>query len=194
MPAAIVAVFTKNFVVALACISPATASHQAWSANIFTIPADTFPKKVVASVIGLGGMAGAIGGMFMQLVVGGLLQATKTWWPLFVIAGVMHPLALFVIMAFTGRDFKQADVDAGLREGPSGSLKLAGALVTLVGGALIGVVVHFWDVITHRSNLSVAAQGLTASIGVTLLGLALLYASRDQRAAEVRASSNLFGS
>jgi hypothetical protein len=124
--------------------------------------------------------------MFMQLVVGGLLQATKTWWPLFVIAGVMHPLALFVIMAFTGRDFKQADVDAGLREGPSGNLKVAGAVVTLVGAALIGVVVHFWNVITHRSNLSVTAQGLTASIGVTLLGLALLYASRDQRSVETR--------
>jgi ACS family hexuronate transporter-like MFS transporter len=186
MPAAIVAVFTKNFVVALGCISLATASHQAWSANIFTIPADTFPKKVVASVVGLGGMAGAIGGMFMQLVVGGLLQATKTWWPLFVIAGVMHPLALFVIMAFTGRDFKQADVDAGLREGPSANLKVAGAAVTVVGGALIGVVVHFWDIITRRSNLSVTAQGLTASIGVALLGLALLYASRDQRSAATR--------
>lgn len=181
MPAAIIAVFTRNFVVALGCISLATASHQAWSANIFTIPADTFPKKVVASVVGLGGMAGAIGGMFMQLVVGGLLQATKTWWPLFVIAGVMHPIALFVIMSFTGRDFKQADLDAGLREGPSANLRLAGMVVTTVGATLIGVVVHFWDVVTHRSNVSVAAQGLTASIGVTLLGLALLYASRDRR-------------
>ena len=181
MPAAIVAVFTKDFAIALACISLATASHQAWSANIFTIPADTFPKKVVASVVGLGGMAGAIGGMFMQLIVGALLQATKTWWPLFVIAGVMHPLALFVIMSFTGRDFKQADVDAGLREGPSAPLRLAGTTVTVVGGALIGVVSYFWDVIVQRSSPSVAAQGLTASIGLTLLGLSLLYASRDQR-------------
>jgi MFS transporter, ACS family, aldohexuronate transporter len=181
MPAAIVAVFTRNFVVALGCISLATASHQAWSANLFTLPADTFPKKVVASVVGLGGMAGAIGGMFMQLVVGGVLQATKTWWPLFIIAGVMHPLALVVIMAFTGRDFEQADVDAGLRERASGTLKVAGAAVVLVGLALIAVVTYFWNVITQRSNLSVTAQGLTASVGIALLGLALLYASRDTR-------------
>ena len=131
-------------------------------------------------MVGLGGMAGAIGGMFMQLAVDGLLQATKTWWPLFVIAGVMHPLALFIIMSFTGRDFKQADVDAELREGPSAQLRLAGMVVTPIGAALIGVVVHFWDVVTHRSNVSVTPQGLTGSIGVTLLGLALLYASRGR--------------
>jgi dipeptide/tripeptide permease len=119
--------------------------------------------------------------MFMQLIVGGVLQATKTWWPLFIIAGVMHPLALVVIMAFTGRDFEQADVDAGLRERASGTLKFAGAAVVLVGLALITVVACFWNVITQRSNLSVTAQGLTASVGVTLLGLALLYASRDTR-------------
>jgi ACS family hexuronate transporter-like MFS transporter len=180
MPVTIWAVLTENFVIALSLISVATAAHQAWSANLFTTASDMFPKKVVGAVVGLGGMAGAIGGMFMQLVVGGLLQATKMWWPLFVIAGVMHPIALLLIMGFAGRDFKEADVDAGAVAGPSRNLRLAGTLVTLVGVALSGVVIAYWDVITKRSNLSVSAQGITASVGVALLGLALLYASRDR--------------
>src|SRR5579859_7491730 len=94
MPGAIWAVLSHELFVALTLISLATAAHQAWSANLFTIASDMFPKKVVGSVVGLGGMAGAIGGMFMQLVAGGLLQSLGTYVPLFIIAGVMHPLAL----------------------------------------------------------------------------------------------------
>jgi ACS family hexuronate transporter-like MFS transporter len=183
MPVTIWAVLTSNFVLALGLISVATAAHQAWSANLFTTASDMFPKKVVGSVVGLGGMAGGIGGMFMQLVVGGLLQATKTWWPLFVIAGVMHPIALFLIMGFAGRDFKQADVDAGAVAGPSRNLMRVGTTLTVAGLALSGIVLAYWDVITKRSNLSVSAQGITASVGVVLLGLVLLYASRDRRSA-----------
>jgi ACS family hexuronate transporter-like MFS transporter len=177
MPAAIWAVLTNNFWVALSLISLATASHQAWSANLFTLASDMFPKKVVASVVGLGGTAGAIGGMFMTLVVGGLLQATHNYVPLFVIAGVMHPLALFTIMFFVGRDFKQADVDTGTSAAPSKNLTLAGSGVILAGLVLIGVVLVNWDLLKARS-MSAAVQGLVGSALFTLLGVALLYASR----------------
>ena len=50
-----------GFWAAIALISLAVASHQAWSANIFTTVSDMFPKRVVASVTGIGGFAGAIG-------------------------------------------------------------------------------------------------------------------------------------
>jgi ACS family hexuronate transporter-like MFS transporter len=183
MPGAIWAVLTHEFIIALSLISLATAAHQAWSANLFTCVSDMFPKKVVASVVGLGGMTGAIGGMFMTLIVGGLLQATHTYVPLFIIAGVMHPLAFFTIMAFAGRDFKPADVESALHAGPSRNLLVAGSSVALAGATLIGVVATYWDVISKRS-LSAAVQGLTASIGVTLLGLALLYASRGRSSSQ----------
>jgi ACS family hexuronate transporter-like MFS transporter len=179
MPGAIWAVLTDNFAVALGLISLATAAHQGWSANIFTLCSDMFPKRVVGSVVGLAGMAGAIGGMFMQLVVGGLLQATHSYVPLFIIAGVMHPLALILIRLFAGSDFKQVDVEAGIHAGASRNLMLAGTGVTLVGVSLIGVVGMSWSVLSKRS-LSATVQGLTASIGVVLMGLALLYASRDR--------------
>ncbi len=54
----------------------AAAAHQGWSANIFTIASDMFPEKAVGSVVGIGGMAGAIGGMLIAIVVGEILQRT----------------------------------------------------------------------------------------------------------------------
>ncbi|OGX87035.1 hypothetical protein BEN47_12015 [Hymenobacter lapidarius] len=62
---------------AVALISLAAAAHQAWSANIFTTASDMFPKRVVGSVIGLGSMAGSVGGMLFPLLVGYLLDTAK---------------------------------------------------------------------------------------------------------------------
>jgi ACS family hexuronate transporter-like MFS transporter len=179
MPGAIWAVLTHQLYVALALISLATAAHQAWSANLFTIASDMFPKKVVASVVGLGGMAGAIGGMFMQLVAGGLLQSLGTYVPLFVIAGVMHPLALGAISIFAGRDFVPANLEQGPAPRARRNLSLAGSAVSAAGAVLVAAVLLNWKLLTSRS-MSAAVQGLTASIGVALLGLALLYASRER--------------
>lgn len=97
MPAGIAAVFAPNAWMALALISIATSAHQGWSANIFTLASDMFPKNDVGSVVGLGGAGGAIGGMIIALVAGYTLQLFHTYVPLFIIAGVMHPLALVVI-------------------------------------------------------------------------------------------------
>jgi ACS family hexuronate transporter-like MFS transporter len=182
MPGAIWAVLTNNFVVALSLISLATASHQAWSANLFTTASDMFPKKVIGSVVGLGGMAGAIGGMFMTLVVGGILQATHTYVPLFIIAGLMHPLSLGIISILAGREFKQVDIDVSVQPGPSKNLRILGIVVGVVGLSLLVIVCTNWDLLVQRS-LSAAVQGATASVGVALLGFAFIYASRDQRKA-----------
>jgi hypothetical protein len=111
------------------------------------------------------------------------LQATHNYVPLFIIAGVMHPLALFVIMFFAGRDFQKADLDTAESHAPSRSLTIAGSVVTLAGAVLLGVVMLEWAVIAKRS-MSAAAQGLVASIGVMLLGVALLYASRGRRTSQ----------
>jgi ACS family hexuronate transporter-like MFS transporter len=97
MPAGIAAVFAPKAWMALALISVATSAHQGWSANIFTLASDMFPKKDVGSVVGLGGAAGAVGGMIIAPVAGYTLQFFHTYVPLFIIAGVMHPLAIVVI-------------------------------------------------------------------------------------------------
>jgi len=94
MPAGILAVFSRSPWWALAFISVATAAHQGWSANVYTLASDMFQKKDVGSVVGLGGAAGALGGMIIAPVAGYTLQWFHSYVPLFIIAGVMHPLAM----------------------------------------------------------------------------------------------------
>ena len=97
MPTGIAAVLAPKAWVALALVSIAMAAHQGWSANVFTLASDMFPKKDVGSVVGLGGAAGAVGGMIIAPVAGYTLQFTHSYVPLFIIAGVMHPLAMGLV-------------------------------------------------------------------------------------------------
>ncbi|MBE7172723.1 MAG: MFS transporter [Williamsia sp.] len=62
---------------AVALVSLAASAHQAWSANIFTTASDMFPKKAVSSVVGIGGMAGSIGGFLFPLFIGSILDHYK---------------------------------------------------------------------------------------------------------------------
>jgi ACS family hexuronate transporter-like MFS transporter len=62
---------------AVALISLAAAAHQAWSANIFTTASDMFPKKAVSSVVGIGNMSGAVGGILFPLLIGIILDHFK---------------------------------------------------------------------------------------------------------------------
>jgi len=71
----ILAQFASNVWVAVGLLSLAVAVHQAWATNVFTIASDLFPKQAVSSVVGIGGMAGAIGGIFFPLLVGTLLDS-----------------------------------------------------------------------------------------------------------------------
>lgn len=82
---------------AVALVGLATAAHQGWSANLYTIVSDTFPKHAVGSVIGIGGFGGAVGGMLIATFTGWLLEVTGSYVPVFVIAGSAYLVALFVI-------------------------------------------------------------------------------------------------
>ncbi len=82
---------------AVALIGLAMAGHQGWSANVFTLPSDMFPRQAVASVVGIGGFAGAVGGIGMSLFAGSQLQATGSYARIFLIAGAAYVLALLVV-------------------------------------------------------------------------------------------------
>ena len=69
--------FVADVWVAVALLSLAVAIHQAWATNIFTTASDMFPKETVSSVVGIGGMAGALGGILFPMLVGYLLDAYK---------------------------------------------------------------------------------------------------------------------
>ena len=62
--------FVTDIWVAVLLISLAVALHQAWATNLFTTASDMFPKEAVSSVVGIGGMAGACGGILFPLLVG----------------------------------------------------------------------------------------------------------------------------
>jgi ACS family hexuronate transporter-like MFS transporter len=82
---------------AVAIIGLATAAHQAFSCNLYTLPSDVFPRNAVASVVGIGGTAGAIGGMLMAQGVGWVLQTVHSYTPIFVVAGTIYFIALGVV-------------------------------------------------------------------------------------------------
>jgi ACS family hexuronate transporter-like MFS transporter len=84
-------------------IGLAAAAHQGFSANIFTLSSDIFPAEAVASVVGIGGMAGAVGGMFMAKIVGYVLQWTESYMIPFFIAGFAYLVALAIIQALAPR-------------------------------------------------------------------------------------------
>jgi len=93
----------KSLWAAVALVSIAAAAHQGWSANLFTLTSDMFPKRAVGSVVGIGGMAGSVGGMLIALVVGEILQKTGSYVPIFVIAASAYLVALFIIQLLVPR-------------------------------------------------------------------------------------------
>jgi ACS family hexuronate transporter-like MFS transporter len=88
---------------AVLLIGLAAAAHQAFSANVYTLPSDVLPRSAVASVIGIGGMMGAVGGMLFTQFVGRNLQATGSYRILFIIAGSVYLLALLVVHILSPR-------------------------------------------------------------------------------------------
>ncbi|HTS69607.1 MAG TPA: MFS transporter [Terriglobia bacterium] len=95
---------------AVAIISLACAAHQGFSANIFTVASDLFPRRAVASVVGIGGCGGAVGGMFIATFTGWLLQLTGSYLPVFIIAGSVYLVALGLVQALAP-DLQPAAID-----------------------------------------------------------------------------------
>jgi ACS family hexuronate transporter-like MFS transporter len=105
-----------NMWFAVIIVGIATSAHQAWSANIFTTVSDMFPKKTIGSVTGLGGMAGALGGMLIAKAAGLLFDHYKHlgnietgYYIMFIICGSAYLLAWFV-MHFLSPKMKQVQI------------------------------------------------------------------------------------
>ncbi len=77
-------------------IGLAAAAHQGWSANLFTTVSDMFPKHAVGSVVGFGGMAGAVGGMILSATAGYVLELTGSYLSLFILAGTIYLFSLVI--------------------------------------------------------------------------------------------------
>jgi ACS family hexuronate transporter-like MFS transporter len=82
---------------AVGLVGLAAAAHQGWSANLFTLTTDMFPRQAIGSVVGLGGFAGAVGGMLIAKITGYILEASGSYVPVFFIAAFAYLTALLVI-------------------------------------------------------------------------------------------------
>jgi ACS family hexuronate transporter-like MFS transporter len=87
----------SNMWSAVMLVGLATAAHQGWSANLFTTASDMFPKQAVGSIVGLGGMAGALGAMLILKITGYVLSHTGSFTVLFIIASSAYVTSLLAI-------------------------------------------------------------------------------------------------
>ena len=99
-----------NMWLAVIIIGVAASGHQAWSANIFTTVSDMFPKKTVGSVTGIGGMAGALGGLLIAKLAGLLFDHYKAsgnietgYYIMFIICGVAYITAWLIMHGLVPR-------------------------------------------------------------------------------------------
>jgi ACS family hexuronate transporter-like MFS transporter len=97
------AVHADSLWLAVALVGIATAGHQAFSATLYTFPSDVFPRQAVASVVGIGGTAGAIGGMLMAKYAGWVLDSMGSYTPIFIVAGTVYATALMVLHLLSPR-------------------------------------------------------------------------------------------
>jgi ACS family hexuronate transporter-like MFS transporter len=88
---------------AVLLIGLAASAHQGWSANLYTLVSDTMPRQAVSSVVGIGGMAGAVGGIFIAQLAGYVLTWTGEYRLLFAIAAGAYLLALAIIQVLVPR-------------------------------------------------------------------------------------------
>jgi MFS transporter, ACS family, hexuronate transporter len=93
----VMAPLTDSLWTAVLLIGLATAAHQGFSANLFTLTSDMFPRKAVGSIVGIGGFAGAVGGWLMNKGAGRIKDYFGDYFYMFAIAGSAYLLALLII-------------------------------------------------------------------------------------------------
>lgn len=102
-PVAATGVLVENNILAVVLFSFATAAHQGWSANLFTTVSDVFPKPAVASVIGIGGCLGGLGGVVFSALIPGYLVGWLGYAPLFLVMSTFYLIALLLVHRLMGR-------------------------------------------------------------------------------------------
>jgi len=91
------AAYVRSLWGAVSIVALAAAAHQGFSCNLFTLPSDVFPRRAVGTLVGIGGAAGALGGMLLAKYAGWVLERLGTFKPLFAFAGCAYLLALLLV-------------------------------------------------------------------------------------------------
>ena len=106
------AAYAPDMWIAVALLGLATAGHQGFSTNLYTLPSDLFPRWAVGSIVGLGGFSGALGGMILAKYAGWVLDTVGSYTPIFAVAACAYLTALLVIHLITPH-YAPAKLSAG---------------------------------------------------------------------------------
>ena len=161
----------KNLWVAVGLIGLAAAAHQGWSANLFTTASDMFPRRAVGSVVGFGGMAGAIGGATMAVATGYILQSTGgNYRIVFTMAGTLYLLALLVIHLLVPRLEPVENIEmASVRSVSAGTI-IGFGFVGLVFGSFFGWIAGLISRVAGPSLFKYMILGGLASAIIGVIG------------------------
>lgn len=133
MPLVTAAYYVGDAWTASVLIGIAAGAHQGWSANLFTLTADMFPRKAVGSVVGIGSCAGAAGGILLPLYAGAVLDVNPNYYlPMFVVAGITY-LVAWVVIHLLVPAMTPADVERPVSS-PLGTMVGIGLPGILAGG------------------------------------------------------------
>jgi ACS family hexuronate transporter-like MFS transporter len=165
----------SNLWVAVALIGLAAAAHQGWSANIFTTVSDMFPRRAVGSVVGIGGMAGAMGGTTFAVATGYILERThNNYMIMFAIAGSVYLVALGIVHLLVPKleplEEVQAAVVRPLSFGAIGGFGFIGFVLGTFAGWITGLLLRVsgYELLASMSTGAAAGAVLGAVIGVML--------------------------
>ena len=165
----------SNLWVAVGLIGLAAAAHQGWSANLFTTVSDMFPRRAVGSVVGIGGMAGAMGGVTFAVTTGFILDRThNNYLIMFAIAGSIYLFALVLVHLLVPKLEPIEDVQAAIVKpvsfGSIAGFGFIGLVFGTFGGWLGGLLLR----VTGQALLTCMTAGalsgaiLGAAVGVIL--------------------------
>ena len=164
----------KNIWVAAIIIGFAAAAHQGWSANLFTTTSDMFPRNAVGSVVGIGGMAGALGGATMAVATGYILQSTgQNYSIIFIIAGTLYLIALALIHLLVPRLDAIEDVErVPVRMFSAGTFVGFGFVGLILGsfvGWLFGLISRVSGHVLFKYMIVAGAIGIAIAVSGGLL-------------------------
>jgi ACS family hexuronate transporter-like MFS transporter len=157
--------------VAVGLIGLAAAAHQGWSANIFTTASDMFPRKAVGSVVGIGGMAGAMGGATLAVLTGYILERTGgNYMIIFGIAASAYLVALLIIHLLAPRLEPAENLDRPSQSlfalGPLLGFGFVGFIFGTFGGWCVGLITRQSGQALLRNMIVGAGCGIVVGIAM----------------------------
>ncbi|HEV8366408.1 MAG TPA: MFS transporter [Pyrinomonadaceae bacterium] len=175
----------RNLWGVVALIGLAAAAHQGWSCNLFTTTSDMFPRRAVGSVVGIGGMAGALGGATIAVAIGYILQTTgQNYTLVFSFAASIYLVALLVIHLLAPRLEQVEDIEAMPSKPLSVGTFVGFGFIGLIFGSFVGWCLGLISRVGGQSLLEyMVLAGLVGALVGVIVGFLTVTAGHRSQAA-----------